>query len=402
MKFHHKINLGVNLILLLVTILFVFFSPQIFHLTGKFISAENNLTETINFEAGLTKNLNVVVENIEKKDFELIVYSEGELAENIFLEKSKFSLTKEQNSVEIPYKISLPEDLNPGIHSVDIVVLKIFEGKTESIITNVYVVVPYPGKYAEAELSVENSIKDREARFKVFVKNLGKVDLSNVEATIDIYSDLGEKIDTLNTESISITASQTKEIISKWSVDVAVGNYKAVGNLFYDNEVYEFEKTFRVGSDVLELQQVYVRDFSLGGIAKFEFLVENQLDEVLKDVYVEAEIKKGENSVAEFKSSRYDVPFSSKYVLVAFWNTKNIASGNYDFFVSFITPNKNFKQELEIEILEDDIKVSGLDYSLREKNSFIDKNKYVGILAIVVIVLILINVAWMLFGRKLK
>ena len=57
------------------------------------------------FEPSLEKTISLKVMNDNKKEFQALIYAEGELAEYITIENQKISLSKNQDSKIISYKV---------------------------------------------------------------------------------------------------------------------------------------------------------------------------------------------------------------------------------------------------------------------------------------------------------
>ena len=146
----------------------------------------------------------------------------------------------------------------------------------------------------------------------------------DVRATVDIYTSLNEKIDSVSTGRVSIASGQRNELVGVWdSKNFTSGAYKAVVTVLYDEQAAKMEKVFEIGSRTLELQQVEVNEFSLGDIAKFELLVENKWNQPITGAFAQMQIFNNDKQVmADFRSANYDIPALSKALMVAFWDTK--------------------------------------------------------------------------------
>lgn len=112
---------------------------------------------TINFEPNLQQEVTIRAVNNEHKDFKAVVFTRGNLS--IELIDKEISFTKEQEYQEIKYKVTLPNKLEPGITTSDIVIREVKPieqqgqvtiGALVSVVSQLYVIVPYPGKYARA------------------------------------------------------------------------------------------------------------------------------------------------------------------------------------------------------------------------------------------------------------
>jgi len=365
---------------------------------------------TVNFESNLEKTISVSIVNSEHKNMDLVIYSQGELAENILLKENKLTMTKNEESKNFEYQISLPDNLSPGLHTAEIIVLQIPETSDEgdayigaalAVTTQLYIFVPYPGKYAEAELNIVDAEEGQDVQFVIPIINRGKLDLVNVKANIDIYGQLNEKITSFNTQSIAIESGKRTELVSNWKADVPVGIYRAVVTLIYDESSLRLEKQFNVGSKILELQNIEVNDFNLGEIAKFEMLVENKWSEQVNGAYTRTKVFNDEGEVmADFKSPTYDLPSLEKSVMISYWDTAGVKQNTYDASVYLIYGEKSSQQDFKFEVSENEIRVVGLGYVISEKGSGFSQGRLLTFLVIGVILLILINIGWFFALRK--
>lgn len=210
---------------------------------------------TVNFEPGLEKEVSISVVNSEGKDISLVVDVQGELAEYVTLQENSFSMSASQSSKGVDYSVKLPSELTPGLHTAEIVVLQspdagdlgdAFIGAALAIVSQLYVYVPYLGKYAEADLSILN-LDDGNVQFIIPVISRGEFDLTSVKASIEVFTSLNKKIVTLNTNEIEILSQERKEVTALWNTsDVNAGPYRAVATLVYDEDTLALEKNFNV------------------------------------------------------------------------------------------------------------------------------------------------------------
>lgn len=235
----------------------------------------------------------------------------GDLAEYITLNQAYAEFSSSEESKSFTYLITLPQSsLSSGKHEAEIVALEVpkdvkekgtFVGATLAVVTQLHVYVPYPDKYVDAEVNVIES--GGQTIFFIPVTSRGKLDIVEIKATIDIYSGDEQKIATIDSNTDSLLSLERKELVAKWDASVNPGRYKAVVTVRYDNEVTTVLKGFNIGEMFLELQEIIVKDFQLGGIAKINALVENKWSSLLKDVYLNILIYNNEGeTMADFKS----------------------------------------------------------------------------------------------------
>jgi hypothetical protein len=365
---------------------------------------------TIDFDDSVEIEGSFVILNSENKNLNIVVYAQGDLANNIYLSENSFSMSSSESSKQMNYRLKIPADLLPGRNMGEVVVMALPEGQGSSeafvgaalaVVHQVYVNVKYPGKYAEADLNVVDANQGEDVVLIVPIFSRGEHDLVSVRANVDIYNQLNEKVDTFNTASISINSGERRELVYKWKADVPIGRYLAKVALIYDGETINLEKQFRVGMQELELQNIEVRNFRLGEIAKFEILIENKWSEPIKNAFAEMHIFDSQDRlISEVKSASYDFNPLSKEVFISFWDTAGVKEGDYEtkFFLKY--GDKSTQKNLELKVSKDNIRVIGLGYVISSEEDVDRDNNLVLVLVIGIVVLILINLLWFIFLRK--
>jgi hypothetical protein len=364
---------------------------------------------TVTFESGVEKEFELNLINGDKEDMELNVYAKGELEDYIEFEEEKFYLSSSEDSKKVRFKLKTPNQLKPGIHKSDIVIMQVPDeinedgaviGVALAVISQLVVEVPYPGKYIEALLNVNGASVGQDIQFIIPMRSMGEADIVSVRANIDIYNKLNEKIDSFNTDSISLESGAERELIGKWKADAPIGTYLAKVTLIYDGETLNMEKLFNIGEAELELEEVSVRDFSLGQIAKLEMLVENKWGEEVKDAYTLTKIYNEEgNTLSEFKSPTYDIPALQKSVMVSYWDSAGYSEGDYDASVYLNYGEKSTQKDLTMKVSSNRVEFVGLGYVISEKGKS-SGNGVNTLLVIIIVVLVLVNLLWFMMLRK--
>ncbi len=366
---------------------------------------------TVGFEPGLERTVKFTVVNSEYKDMRLKIFVRGDLNESISVDEDEFELPANVESKEMEYTFTLPDSLGPGPHTADIIIYEIPEGAPASeayvgasvaVITQLIVNVPYPGKYAQAQLNVINAQQNGQATFIIPMISLGDEDINNAHAIISIYDQSGDKIDQFQTESISLPAGGRGELVSKWYANVPLGRYLAKAHVIYSGGVIDLEKEFAVGNETLELKQVRVQNFQLGGIAKFEMLIENKWSEPIIGAYAQTQVfDQQKDIIADFKSPTYDIPPLSNSTFVSYWDTAGVEEGTYDTSVYMRYGSKFSQQNIQLRITEDEIVALGLGFVISENTR--GGSNLVSVLVVVIVVLVLMNILWfMVLRKKLK
>ncbi|MFH1151867.1 MAG: hypothetical protein V1788_01950, partial [Nanoarchaeota archaeon] len=327
---------------------------------------------TINFEKGLSQNVPFSILNSENKDMSVVFTVRGDLAEYVTLTQAYAEFSSSEGSKSFNYIISLPQDsLFPGRHEAEIVALEMpkdikekgtFVGATLAVITQLHVYVPYPDKYVEGELNIIQSQQDSSTVFLVPVTSRGKLDVIDVRAIIDVYTSLNEKVATVETNSVSLNSLERKDLSVTWPANVNPGKYLAIATIIYDEKTTEVQKEFQVGNMIMEIKEVIVKDFELGGIAKFDALVESKWSTELKDVYLNIIVYNHEGEVmADFKSPNYNMLALGNTRMVAYWDTAGVKQGTYEGKISINYKEKpTNERNIQMKITDSSIEIIGL------------------------------------------
>ena len=363
---------------------------------------------TLDFEPGLSRSVGFQILNSGNEDMKVVFSAQGELAEYISLNVAEASISAAEGSKAFNYNLNLPSELTPGLHTGEVFAMQLPSGPTSegsqilatlAVVTQVYVYVPYPGKYANAKMYVYGANVGGDVKFVIPVISAGEFDLTSVRANVDIYNKLGEKVDSFNTESISVPSGARRELAHKWKADVPIGDYLAKASLIYDDGTLNFEEAFSVGSEELELQEISVRGFTLGEIAKLEMLVENKWSEPISDAHVATKIMNDRGDiVSSFESATYDVDPLSKKVFVSYWDTAGVRVGTYETEVSINYGDKSSKKSLQFDVEENELIIIGLGYVISEDGG--ESNILMIVLIGVIVLLVLINLLWFFLFRK--
>jgi len=364
----------------------------------------------MDFQPGVEKTISFTIINSQHEDINLQIDSQGELKDSVDFgggrKSMNVSLKANDAQKEISYKIKLPDKLEPGEHTADIVIQKI-PGQSEAngnyveasvaVITQISVMVVYPGKYVEAELNVVPSGDG--IAFVIPITSKGNFDIVSAKAVIDIYTGLNEKVASVTAGDIGIKSQEKKEIVAQWKPNVLPGPYRAVATLIYDEQTMKLEKEFNVGNSELELQNVEVNGFSLGQIAKFEMLVENKWSEPIQGAYAQTNIFDDNGKLmVDFKSPAYDIPAMTKNLMISYWDTAGVREGTYNASIYLKYGDKSSERNVQMEVKQNEINVIGLGYVISQSGG--SGGGLTTILIVIIAVLVILNAVWFLMLRK--
>lgn len=388
---------------------FVFLLIGIFMLSSVYALGVTPARTTMDFKPGLVRTVDFDIINSGGQNMKIVFSAQGDLSKYISLPSLEGEISSSESSKAFSYTLNLPKELKPGLHTGEVFAMQLPSGDisgnsqilaTLAVVTQVYLYVPYPGKYASAEMYVYSANQGEDVRFVIPVVSAGEFDLTSVRANVDIYNKLNEKVDSFDTQSIEVKSGSRKELVYNWKSDVPIGEYIAKASLIYDDGTLNLEKTFSVGSKELELQRIDVNGFSLGEIAKLEMLVENKWSEPISGAYIETKIKNSNGDiVSSFESASYDIAALSKQVFVSYWDTAGVKVGTYETEVSINYADKSSKKNLKFDVGENSLTVIGLGYVISAEGDG-ESNTLIVVLVVIIALLVLINLLWFFLLRK--
>ena len=359
---------------------------------------------SLEFEPGAVKKISFSLINSEHKEIAVLFLLRGELNDSITLEKAYTEFNARDEAKSFSFELHMPQKFaEPGNHRGEILALELpkdFQsrgtvvGSTLAVISEVEIHVPYPGKYLDAEVHI---VPGKETLFLIPVLSRGKLDIGSLKGIVDVYA--GEKkITTLETEEDSLKSLQRKELVTRWK-DSPPGTYTARTSVVYDEQITTVEKDFVLGEGFLEFVSLSVKDFQLGGIAKFTALIENKQAREIPEANLEIKIYNGQREVmADVKSPSSILTALSKSTLIAYWDTVGVKEGSYDGQVILHAGGVTVEKSVQLKVKEDGIDILGITGNVISggKGGF----NFSAFLVLAVVVLILVNVGWFIVLKK--
>ena len=361
----------------------------------------------VDFEPSLKKSVTIKVTNNEQKDFKVIAYVRGELINYTDIKEKIITIKRTEQYKEFTYDVILPKNMKmPGIHKSEIVLIELQEFEAEeqivitasaSVVSELIVRVPYPEKYAEAQFHISGDVKE-ETRFVIPIFNYGKENIESVKAKIRILGATYEEVALLETNEISVNTKQEGKLVASWKAEVNPGMYHAVAEIEYDGKPIKLEKNFGVGDLLIEIKDIKVNDFKLGGIARLDIYLKSKWNQPIESIYADVVILDKDQEIYTFKTNSINLQSLSEGKLEAYWDTKGISVGRYNTKISLNYAGKITEKLLELQVNIDSIN-TGLTAEVIAPGEGIDKNT---ILVTLVIIMIAINIGWLIYIKKMK
>ncbi|MEI6058570.1 MAG: hypothetical protein WCP89_02255 [archaeon] len=361
---------------------------------------------TLDFSPNLEREFTASILNTESKAFSVVLSVEGDLASYVSVSEDKINFLADEKSKNIVYSLKLPKGLSPGLHKADIAITDVPSGSlgsgvsittTVSVITQLYVYVPYPGKYLEGRGDIVN--KGTSAVFYIPVISRGEEKIDEAYCTIGIYN--GEtKLGTVESNRISIEKGERKELNAEWIGEP--GKYKAVISLIYDGKIETIEKEFNLGLENVDVLGVSVNEFKLGDVAKIKILVQNKESGEITSAEASMKIYGSDTNekVADIKSEKYNIPAKSNKELNMYWDTEKVDLGQYGSNLKINYEDKFIEKNLKIDVKEDSMTFTGVGFVVASGTG--GKMSLVTILVIVIGFLVLVNLVWLIWWMRKK
>lgn len=390
--------------------LFFIFAMTIFLASGVFALGVTPGRTTFNFEPGSEKSFSFFILNSEDKDFGVSIIVEGDLKNYLTLSENSFNMYSDEPDKKIQANLSLPFWLSPGLHVLKIFVLEKNSeeggstklGAVVGVVTEVNVFVPYPGKYLDVGINVVGPNENGGIDFVIPVVNRGSENISNASAVLEVFDLKGSKIETINTNHVGVPQSQRRELVGRLLDEIPLGKYNLSASIFYDGNVLKFNRLFVVGEPILDLRELRVSEFRLGGIAEFNMLVENNWNEPIKNAYAKMKIYGANGGVlAEFSSPIQDVPALGSAVFTSYWDSVGVQKAVYDSAVSLVYEEKTSEKRFKLDVQDNQINIIGVSYVISKGEKIaIDIGGIILLLVSAIVILVVVNALWFLLLRK--
>ncbi len=369
------------------------------------------IRKVVDFEPNGEYDLELKIRSSAESDIRALVYARGELSEYIGIQDSLVSISQGEESKIARYKLTLPESFErPGVHKSELVVTEYpssfgtddgtIVSATASVVTELWVRVLYPGKYAEAQLYSDAKNPGEPVQFAISVMNFGSQDIAKAHARIKILGATYEEIAVIETNEVSIPSKQQKKLTASWPAQVNPGKYHVVAEIIYDDKRLVVEDDVTVGDLYIDIKRIDVKDFTLGDVAAFDIFLESKWNEQIDDVYGEMIITDAQGTeYTRFKTATTSIPAMGLGVLKAYWDTEGILVGNYDIRLLI-----HYAQRVTEKIVQAEVNIGSIrtDLGITAQVVASPTTGRESVLTVLVAVLILINLGWFIYFVRSK
>jgi len=319
---------------------------------------------TMNFEPNYEYETDVCfsVQNINKLKIEAV----GELAPYITMTGTDENgdIRTDINSC-VHYKLKLPESFDkPGLHTGVITALEVSDetyGNVQARVRihhQIWVMVPYPGKYLEITSFEAGNVKaGGTVPFTVNIQSKGDEAIDEAKGKIYIYKN-NNQIEVVDTNvARKLVLDEPRQLSAKWSSEgYKEGNYEAFADIAYDDGLkVNATAQFKLGGLDVNLVN-YTRELIVGGIKEFYATVDSIWDEPLQGVKVIAEMYNYSQSTEPLTSvetvTRTLQPWGNEE-LKGFLDISSLSIGVYDMKLTLYFENMTKKYEDKLRIVQE-------------------------------------------------
>lgn len=373
-----------------------------------------------NFAPGdMSVQLSII--NTNHESMKVVIYAEGDLADYVTIPTPTLSFKEDETEKTITYTVKVPGNLGPGKHEIDVIVLELpstflesdqntiitdeqtMIGATTAIVHQLFINVPYPGRYAEGNLFISAGNVGETVTFTISVSNKGTEQIT-AQGRVRILGPTNEEIASVQAEPIKVGSGAESKAVMNWQADVNPGVYTAEAILNYEDKQFKVTRQFTIGNNQVTIKDLKVDDFKLGEIAKLDIQVENEWNQKAENVYALVKIVDGGGSVlSQFTTSTISMNPQSTATLYGYWETQDVTVGTYTIDVILNFGGKQVERFFGVVVGIDSLNVK--DFS--KIGGQVVKGKGEGsnstaLLVIIIVVLILVNVGWFVYLRRRK
>ncbi|MBU4456076.1 MAG: hypothetical protein KKA65_01100 [Nanoarchaeota archaeon] len=354
-----------------------------------------------------TVNINYYPNQIQTISYEVTGYDRIELDMSCPFVKMNDDLVSSGRSHSFSVTITLPEkvDADPGKLNCGFMIR---EKQNENLPpgvaarvevgVNIYIHVPYEGRYAKINLIAPNVNKGEPVYFQVHVTNLGEEDLNNLIAKIEVYDNEDNLRETMFTTSGSAPIFGATDLWKKMeTVNYDAAKYKAKATLnYYGDEPVVDEKTFLIGKLFVNFLR-FTENTSVGKINPVEVEVESWWGNLIENVYAEVElINESGSSGGSFKTISVNLNPWTLEKLTGYWDATELSPGKYTAEITLNYGGEKTQATAYIDLLEEKVIISFWD-------SFKSFASTPAFIILVLIILITLNMTlWYLKSKKGK
>jgi hypothetical protein len=296
----------------------------------------------VDFQPNLVYEQTFYVINSENYNIPIKMSAEGNLSQYVTFDTYDFILGPKSTPSGIHYvkaTLSLPDKLEkPGSYKTLIMAIENYEsgrlttgiGAIVRIGTSITVFVPYPGKYVEFTVKIENPEVNKTIRFSADAVNRGNETINDAKAIFSIYDPEDNLIASFSSDSLQMPPSENINFIKEWFANnVRPGKYKVITRIVYDDYRAEQSKDFLIGSPTAKIINVTVHPIVEESIGRIVARVASEWNDKITGSYIILDIQKDDFHTS-VKSENFELEKWEERDIEMFWDTsKSGGPGEY-------------------------------------------------------------------------
>jgi len=353
-----------------------------------------------------TVNFNYYPNQVQTISYDVSGYNDIELEMNCPFVTLNDDMLKSGSTHTFSVTVNLPEDIDadPGQLNCGFMIR---EKQDENLPpgvaarvevgTNIYINVPYEGRYAKIDLIAPNVNKGEPVYFQVHVINLGEEDLNDISAKIEVYDMSDNLLETMFTTTDSAPIFTEGNLWKKMeTTNYNPAKYKAIATLNYGGDEPAIdEKEFLIGKRFVNFLSMS-ENATMGKINPIQVEIESWWGDLIENVYAEIELI-NESGVfgGSFKTVSVDLSPWAIETLMGHWDATELSDGKY---TAYVTLNyEDGKTEAVSSILLLDLEKEKISFWTNAK-AFVASPIFI---VIILILLVIFNITlWYLKGKK--
>lgn len=285
-----------------------------------------------NFEPNLEEKVTIRVADSDLNQL-IRTYVVGDLKDYVVLSDNYFvGAGTLEVEIKLPYSLSKPgnhriligavEDKNMSTSGSGSI------GGVSAIQVPIDIFVKYPGKYAEAEFSIESINAGEDIPYKLTISNLGTQAL-NLSSSIKINAE-NSYADTISDTSSFYYIEPNEKIIVEEKIPnegIKPGNYIGFAEIDYGEKII-LNDSFGVGTFLMNITD-YDYQFTAGKINEFSMSAKSFWNSPINEVYLEVSVTDNGTVKSYFKTPIYSFEPWDEQTLTGYIDATNMAPGRY-------------------------------------------------------------------------
>lgn len=365
-------------------------------------------SQEVVYEPGKTVTYPLKIVNSDGAARQVLLYVEGELSGVVSLDRATIDFSQGDTEELVTVTVKQPSAMAvQGKREGSVVVREIPRGGGQitaslTVSSKLYLVVPYTGTYAEMRLFVGEFERGKTGNFVAELSNLGTEDIAAASVYVKVYDARTDaQVASLVSGEERVERKSKKLFTISWTPDVPNGAYRVVATASYDGRTVEDQKALLLGRQSIAIESITVKDFRLGGIARFDILLRNEWSDEIKDVHAEVAVRKGESRFASSATQTVTLEPLGSQEVSAYWDTDKVVPGNYELEVSLFYGDQVAKKTFPITVTQDRIDTGFTGQAVSSARTGEDRIlQPIYLLIVLVIIVLVVNI--MLFRKLLK